>query len=101
MRFEFSDLSVMLPRARPRLMHSREMPLFPYLPVIVWMGMIKVMLGATLDNDAQHDRSHRSDDEPRKHHPLPRATRGRSHSLILRVFPSSDLVGSLFLMAAC
>jgi hypothetical protein len=52
-RFEFFDLSAMLPRARPRLMHSREMPLFPYLPVIVWMGMIKVMLGATLDNDAQ------------------------------------------------
>ena len=53
MRFEFSDLSVMLPRARHRLMHSREMPLFPYLPVIVWMGMIKVMLGATHDHDAQ------------------------------------------------
>jgi hypothetical protein len=34
-------------------MHSREMPLFPYLPVIVWMGMIKVMLGATHDHDAQ------------------------------------------------
>jgi len=53
MRFEFSDLSVMLPRARHRLMHSREMPLFPYLPVIVWMGIIKVILGATLDHDAQ------------------------------------------------
>jgi hypothetical protein len=53
MRFEFSDLSAMLPRARHRLMHSREMPLFPYLPVIVWMGIIKVMLGATLDHDAQ------------------------------------------------
>jgi hypothetical protein len=49
----FYDLSAMLPRARHRLMHSREMPLFPYLPVIVWMGMIKVMLGATHDHDAQ------------------------------------------------
>ena len=43
----------MLPRARHRLMHSREMPLFPYLLIIVWMGMIKVMLGATDDHDAQ------------------------------------------------
>jgi hypothetical protein len=34
-------------------MHSREMPLFPYLPVIVWMGMVKVVLGATHDLDAQ------------------------------------------------
>ena len=42
----------MLPRARHRLMHSREMPLFPYLSIIVWMGMTKVMLGAT-DDDAQ------------------------------------------------
>jgi hypothetical protein len=25
------------------------MPLFPYLPVIVWMGMIQVVLGATGD----------------------------------------------------
>jgi hypothetical protein len=33
-------------------MHSREMPLFPYLSIIIWMGMIKVMLGAT-DDDAQ------------------------------------------------
>ena len=23
------------------------MPLFPYLPVIIWMGMIRVVLGAT------------------------------------------------------
>jgi hypothetical protein len=23
------------------------MPLFPYLPVIVWMGMIQVVLGVT------------------------------------------------------
>jgi hypothetical protein len=23
------------------------MPLFPYLPVIIWMGMIQVLLGAT------------------------------------------------------
>jgi hypothetical protein len=29
------------------------MTLFPYLPVIVWMGMIQVMLGATHDHDAQ------------------------------------------------
>jgi hypothetical protein len=28
------------------------MPLFPYFPVIVWMGMIKVMLGVTYDDDA-------------------------------------------------
>ena len=27
------------------------MPLFPYFPVIVWMGMIKVVLDATHDND--------------------------------------------------
>jgi hypothetical protein len=25
------------------------MPLFPYLPLIVWMGMIQVVLGATGD----------------------------------------------------
>src|SRR5262249_43976210 len=91
---EFFDLSAMLPRARHRLMHSREMPLFPYLPVIVWMGMIKVMLGATHDHDAQSMTDPTDlNDEPRKHHPLPRATHGRSHSLIIRVFPSSDLVG--------
>ena len=29
------------------------MPLFPYLPVIVWMGMIQVMVGATHDHNAQ------------------------------------------------
>jgi hypothetical protein len=29
------------------------MPLFPYLPVIVWMGMIQVVLGATHDHSAQ------------------------------------------------
>ena len=29
------------------------MPIFPYLPVIVWMGIIKVALGATRDLDAQ------------------------------------------------
>jgi hypothetical protein len=29
------------------------MTLFPYLPVIVWMGMIQVLLGATHDHDAQ------------------------------------------------
>ena len=28
------------------------MPLFPYFPVIVWMGMINVVLDATHDNDA-------------------------------------------------
>ena len=28
------------------------MPLFPYFPVIVWMGMIKVMLDVTHDDDA-------------------------------------------------
>ena len=28
------------------------MPLFPYFPFIVWMGMIKVVLDATHDNDA-------------------------------------------------
>ena len=33
-------------------MHRREMPLFPFLSIIVWMGMTKVMLGAT-DDDAQ------------------------------------------------
>jgi len=33
-------------------MHSRKMPVFPYLPIIIWRGMAKVMLGAT-DDDAQ------------------------------------------------
>ena len=28
------------------------MPLFPYLPAIVWFGMIKVMLDMTHDDDA-------------------------------------------------
>jgi hypothetical protein len=28
------------------------MPLFPYFPVIVWVGMIKVMLDAKHDDDA-------------------------------------------------
>ena len=28
------------------------MPLFPYFPVIVWVGMIKVMLDVTHDDDA-------------------------------------------------
>ena len=66
----------MLPRARHRLMHSREMPLFPYLSIIVWMGMTKVMLGAT-DDDVQSmaDATER-DGEPRTHHPLSRATLG-------------------------
>jgi hypothetical protein len=32
---------------------GKTMPLFPYLPVIVWMGMIQVVLGATHDHDAQ------------------------------------------------
>ena len=30
------------------------MPLFPYFPAIVWMGMIKVMLDATHGNDPPH-----------------------------------------------
>ena len=29
------------------------MPLFPYLPVIVWMGMINIVLSATNDHEAQ------------------------------------------------
>ena len=29
-----------------------QMPLFPYFPVIVWVGMIKVMLDMTDDDDA-------------------------------------------------
>ena len=29
-----------------------QMPLFPYLPAIVWVGMIKVMLDMTDDDDA-------------------------------------------------
>ena len=29
------------------------MPLFPYLPMIVWMGVIQVMLGARSDPDVQ------------------------------------------------
>ena len=29
------------------------MPLFPYLPVIVWMGMVKVVLEAAHDFNAQ------------------------------------------------
>ena len=29
-----------------------QMPLFPYLPAIVWVGMIKVMLDMTHDDDA-------------------------------------------------
>jgi hypothetical protein len=28
------------------------MPLFSYFPLIVWMGMIKVMLDVTYDNNA-------------------------------------------------
>jgi hypothetical protein len=28
-------------------------PLFPYLPVIVWMGVVKVVLDAAHDLDAQ------------------------------------------------
>jgi hypothetical protein len=30
------------------------MPLFPYFPVIAWVGMIKVMLDVTHDDDALH-----------------------------------------------
>jgi hypothetical protein len=29
------------------------MPLFPYLPMIVWMGVIQIALGLTNDHDAQ------------------------------------------------
>jgi hypothetical protein len=29
------------------------MPLFPYLPVIVWMGMIQVVLGTTHGQNGQ------------------------------------------------
>ena len=29
------------------------MPLFPYLPMIIWMGVIQVALGVTHDDDAQ------------------------------------------------
>jgi hypothetical protein len=29
------------------------LPLFPYLPVIVWMGMINIVLSATNDPEAQ------------------------------------------------
>ena len=29
------------------------MPLFPYLPVIVWMGMINIVLSATSANETQ------------------------------------------------
>ena len=32
---------------------GKTMPLFPYLPVILWMGMIQVVLGATHAHDAQ------------------------------------------------
>ena len=49
----------MLPHARERLIQSGfrsavkgQMPLFPYLPAIVWVGMIKVMLDMTHDDDA-------------------------------------------------
>jgi hypothetical protein len=31
---------------------AKNVPLFPYFPIIVWMGMIKVVLDATHDNDA-------------------------------------------------
>lgn len=37
------------------------MPLFPYLPVIVWMGMIEVALDATHDLDERND-AHRKPD---------------------------------------
>lgn len=38
---------------RGRKPRGKTMPLFPYLPVIVWMGMVQAMLGATPDRDAQ------------------------------------------------
>jgi hypothetical protein len=31
------------------------MPLFPYLPLIVWIGVIQVVLGATHTHDVQSD----------------------------------------------
>jgi hypothetical protein len=31
---------------------ARQMPLFPYFLVIVWVGMIKVMLDVTHDDDS-------------------------------------------------
>jgi len=31
------------------------MPLFPYLPLIVWIGVIQVLLGATHTHDVQSD----------------------------------------------
>jgi hypothetical protein len=34
------------------------MPLLPYLPVIVWMGVVQVALGMT------HDHDHQSADDP-------------------------------------
>ena len=44
-----------------RLTHVPKMPLFFYLPVIVWMGMIEVALDAGHDLDARND-AHRKPD---------------------------------------
>jgi len=53
-------LSVMLPRVQQRLTHSRfgsrggEMPLFPYLPLILWTAMLQVMLDQAHDPNEQN-----------------------------------------------
>ena len=44
-----------------RLTHVPKMPLFFYLPVIVWMGMIEVALDATHELDERSD-AHRKPD---------------------------------------
>ena len=44
-----------------RLTHGPKMPLFFYLPAIVWMGMIEVALDATHDLDGRND-AHRKPD---------------------------------------
>ena len=50
----------MIPPARLRLTHSEvrtdregQMPLFPYLPVIVWMGVLKIVLGGAQYHEGQ------------------------------------------------
>ena len=48
------------------------MPLFPYFPVIAWVGMIKVMLDVTHDDDALQNRP---DGEQRKRRSFSYATR--------------------------
>jgi hypothetical protein len=58
-------------------------PIFPYLPVIVWRGIIKVALGATRDLDAPRitDPAH-PDVKPREHHPFSFATQSVLAELI-------------------